>query len=184
MFRISKDSPAYYLTSVTKDRLPVFRTRALADLACHALDEARTSAGFLILAYVVMPDHLHAILASQLKPSKTLQYVNGITSRRVIDYLRTNGHECSLKKLQHADKERNYRYSLWDHHANAKLISTEEVLMEKVHYLHQNPVRAGLVKNALEYRWSSARCWARKDVDDEPLRVDIKLVDWYRGKKA
>ncbi len=184
MFRISNDSPAYYLTSVTKDRLQVFRTQALANLACNAMDEARKSGDFLILAYVVMPDHLHAILASHLKPSKTLQYVNGITSRRVIDYLRTNGHESSLKKLQHEDKERNYRYSLWDHHANTKLITCEEILMEKVQYLHQNPVRAGLVTNALDYRWSSARCWSRNELDDEPLRVDMNLIDWHRGNKA
>jgi REP element-mobilizing transposase RayT len=62
MFRISKDSPAYYLTSVAKDRLPVFRTAALKHIACSALDEARRSANFLLLAYVLMTDHLHAIV--------------------------------------------------------------------------------------------------------------------------
>jgi len=41
MFRISKDSPAYYLTSVAKDRLPVFRATAVKNIACSALDEAR-----------------------------------------------------------------------------------------------------------------------------------------------
>ena len=53
MFRISKDSPAYYITSVAKDRLPVFRTAAVKNIACSALDEARRSANFLLLAYVL-----------------------------------------------------------------------------------------------------------------------------------
>lgn len=54
---ISPNSPAYYLTSVTNDRLPVFRLDGMKLVACAALDEARTSGKFLILAYVIMPDH-------------------------------------------------------------------------------------------------------------------------------
>jgi REP-associated tyrosine transposase len=184
MFRISRDTPAYYLTSVVKDRLPVFRTTALADLGCSAIDEARRSAGFLLFAYVLMPDHLHAIVGSELKSSKVLQYINGILSRRVIDYLKTNNHEVSLNKLRHQDRGRDYRYSLWDHHPNAKLLTTEELFMQKVNYLHQNPVRAGLVSCAEDYRWSSARCWRGRPLEDEPLLVDIDKINWRRAKRG
>jgi len=50
MFRISKDSPVYYLTSVANNRLPVFQTARLKNLVCEALTEARTSASLLIFA--------------------------------------------------------------------------------------------------------------------------------------
>jgi len=69
MFRISKNTPALYPTCVTKNRLPVFRTAALKEVICSGLDEARRSAKFFLFAYVVMPDHLHAITGSALKPS-------------------------------------------------------------------------------------------------------------------
>ena len=181
MFRISRDTPAYYFTSVTKDRLPVFRTPALRDLACKSLDEARRSGKFLIFAYVIMLDHMHLIVGSELKPSKTLQYINGITSRRVIDHLKQSGYEASLNKLRHEDRSKNYQYSLWDHHPNTRTLNSEQLLMQKVNYLHQNPVRAGLVNNALEYRWSSARCWRRCPMEDEPLLVDIDQIGWRRS---
>lgn len=87
MFRISKDSPVHYLTSVAQKRLPVFKTTKLKEVMCKALNEARTSAGLLIFAYVIMPDHLHALVGSERKPSEVLRYVNGIASRRIIDYL-------------------------------------------------------------------------------------------------
>jgi REP element-mobilizing transposase RayT len=74
MFRISRDSPPYYLNSLAKGRLPVFRTAAVNNIACSALDEARRSANFLLVAYVLMTDHLHAIGRLELKPSKILQY--------------------------------------------------------------------------------------------------------------
>lgn len=180
MFRISKDTPAFYLTSVTNQRLPVFQKAELKDIVCKAIDEARKSCKFLLFAYVIMADPFHALVDSSSKPSKILQYINGITSKRVIDYLKANGFKSSLRKLQHAEWGRKYVHSLWDHHPNAKLITHEDVFLQKVNYIHQNPVRAGLVGDPLEYRWSSVRCWAKRPLENEPLLVDIKEIEWRR----
>jgi REP element-mobilizing transposase RayT len=57
MHVISRDAPCYYLTSVAKDRLPVFRSDAIKGVTCAALDEARCSGKFALYAYVIMPDH-------------------------------------------------------------------------------------------------------------------------------
>ena len=181
MHTISRDTPALYITAVAKDRLPVFRTERIKIVTCKALDEARKSGGFSIYAYVVMPDHIHAITDRILKPSKVLWYINGIISRRVIDHLKDHGHNSSLQKLRHETKERGYRYSLWDHHSNVFSITSEDMFMQKVNYIHQNPVRAGLVEKAEDYRWSSVRCWNRCALEDEPLEVDIDRIAWRRG---
>ena len=179
MFQISKDSPVYYLTSVTNNRLPVFRTAKLKNLVCDALNEARKSAGLLMFAYVIMPDHLHALIGSERKPSEVVRFVNGISGRRVIDFLKEPKFESSLKKLRRATGVRDYQYSLWDHHPNLKLISTENGLIEKANYIHENPVRGGLVEVAQDYRWSSIRCWMRKPLNDEPLTMDLDQISWH-----
>jgi len=62
MFRISKDSPVYYLTSVANDRLPVFQKAKIKNIVGNALNEARTSAKLLIFAYVIMPDIFSVLL--------------------------------------------------------------------------------------------------------------------------
>ena len=97
MHRISKDSPAYFFTVVTKDRLPIFRTDVLKTIACGALDDARRSGRFAIYAYVIKPDHIHLITDPARKPSDTLRFINGIIARRVIDHLKENNFESSLK---------------------------------------------------------------------------------------
>ena len=51
MFVISKDSPAYYITSATNNGLPVFQTSKLKDLVCSAIGEVRKSANLLLFAY-------------------------------------------------------------------------------------------------------------------------------------
>ena len=181
MHTILRDTPALYLTAVAKDRLPVFRTNAIRIITCAALDEARKSGGFAIYAYVIMPDHLHAITDSMLKPSKVLQYINGIISRRVIDHLKERGHNASLQKLRREASTRRHRYSLWEHHNNALPIFSESMFMQKVNYIHQNPVRAGFVEKAEDYRWWSGRIWKRCPLENEPLMVDIDRIVWRRG---
>ena len=182
MFSPSPDSPAYYLTSVTKDRLRVFRRDDLKAVVCNALNEARLSAKFLIFAYVVMPDHLHVVTDSERKARVILRFINGITGRRVIDFLKEGQYFTSLQKLRRAEDRRKHKYSLWDHHPNARVLTSEEMLLQRVKYTHQNPVRAGLVKSAEDYKYSSARIWNKRPCDDEPLLVDIDKIRWRRKR--
>jgi REP element-mobilizing transposase RayT len=150
---INKNSPCYFITSVTHKRLPVFRTDGLKQVFCNALDEARNSAGFKIHAYVIMADHFHIITDSNLNQSETFRYLNGISARRVIGYLKEKSFETSLRKLRMETKERNYKHSLWEHHSNTFEIKTDAVLMQKVNYIHNNPVEEGLCDRPEDYRF-------------------------------
>jgi REP element-mobilizing transposase RayT len=178
MVKICRDKPCYYLTSVAKDRLPVFQTDKIKQLACDALNEARNSADILIFAYVIMSDHTHLITDGAREVSDVLRYTNGIAAKRIIDYLKENDFTSSLLKLRQETKSRNYKHSLWEHHPNAFLLTGEATFMQKVNYIHQNPVRAGLVEKAEDYKFSSARIWHRNPADDEPLKVDVDKINW------
>ena len=180
MFSTSPNTPAYYLTSVTKDRLPVFQRDDLKAIACSALNEARTSGKFLIFAYVIMLDHLHVITDSEKKPKVIHRFINGIISRRVIDFLKQNDYLASLQKLRRPRDRRGHEFSLWDHHPDTRVLTSEEMLMQRVHYTHQNPVRARLVERAEEYKYSSARIWNGKPREDEPLMVDLAEIRWRK----
>ena len=182
MATISKDNPCLFITTVALNRLPVFRTDALKRVACQALDEARRSAGFALFAYVIMPDHLHAITDGALKASVTLRYLNGILGHRVIQFLKQGGFTASLEKLRGARKGQRHEYSLVDHHSNSLPVFSESFFMQKVNYIHLNPVRAGLVERPQDYRWSSARQWAGQAAEDEPLRMDLEKIDWRKPR--
>ena len=177
-FTISKDTPALFITAVTKDRLTVFQHSAIKKLVCNAIDEARKSCGYMLFAYVIMPDHLHLLTDSPTKPSEVLRYIKGITARRIIDYLKEKNYQSSLKKLQHEAWKREHRYSLWGHESNVFLVTSESVFMQKVNYIHQNPVCAALAEKATDYNASSVRYWQRCERDDEPLLVDMDRITW------
>jgi REP-associated tyrosine transposase len=181
-FLISQDSPSLYITVVTKDRLPVFRSDRLKQILCSAINEARQSAGFLLFAYVIMIDHLHLLTNRASTTSDLLRVFKGLTARRVIDYLKENNFASSLGKLQHEERERKHKYSLWQVEKNVLPVFSERMFMQKVNYIHQNPVRAGLVEQASDYRWSSDRMWHGRQLENEPLLVDRDLIHWRRGR--
>lgn len=178
---ITIDTPCLFITAVAKDRLPIFRTDAIKLITCAAIDEARTSAGFLLFAYVLMSDHIHVLTDGPHKPSKVLQFIKGIVGHRVIQHLKEQSFESSLRKLQHHDWKRNHRYSLWQHDSDVFSVTSESMFMQKVNYIHLNPVRAELAEKAVDYRWSSARFWNRCPTEDEPLRVDVNRIVWRRS---
>ena len=180
-YLISQDSPVLYITTVTKDRLPVFRTDQMKEVLCSAIGEARKSGGFLLFAYVIMLDHMHLLTSRPSTTSDVLRVVKGLTARRVIDYLKANSYSDSLAKLQHQEQDRNYRYSLWQTEKNVLPIFSEGVFMEKLNYIHQNPVRAGLVEKASDYRWSSARIWQGSQCEREPLVIDKDVIHWRQA---
>ena len=184
MFQISRDNPAFYLTSVANDRLPVFQTDKVKQVVASAYDEARKSGGIMIFAYVIMPDHTHLLTDNARRMADVLRFMNGISARRVIDYLKSNGYSSSLLKLGIQERGDRQKYSLYEHHPNALRITGEDAFMQKVNYIHLNPVRAGLVQHPDDYLYSSARQWHRKPIDDEPLLVDLAEIKWRAASRA
>lgn len=180
MFRISRDNPAYYLTAVTKDRLPIFRTEALARLMCEALKEARRSGRFLIFAYVIMLDHFHLVTDSKVDSKDIFRFVKGIAGRRIIDHLRDNHHHESLEKLRIPHQSDGSDFMVWQKHPNTRLLWSEQMLWQRIQYTHLNPVRAELVDHPNDWKWSSARVWNGKPLEIEPLSVDRDKIQWHR----
>lgn len=178
MFQVSRTTPAYYLTSITHNRIPIFRTDRVKQVVCNAFDESRTSAGILIFAYVIMIDHIHLITDSSRSISDTLRFINGITAKRVIDYLKANDFQTSLTKLRIQVRDRQHKHSVFQHHPNAFEIYGEDTFMQKVNYIHQNPVRAGLCQSADGYVFSSSRLWNKTGLENEPFITEHDKIRW------
>ena len=178
MFQVSRDNPAYYMTSVTHDRLLIFQTDAIKTVVAAALNEARKSGGIMIFAYVLMLDHYHVLTDSPRAIKGVLRFLNGISARRVIDHLKANRHDQSLAKLRIAEQADTQKYSVYQHHPNAIRITGEDALVQKVNYIHLNPVRAGLVEHPDDYLYSSARLWHNRPLEDEPLVTDHLKIAW------
>ena len=54
------------------------------------------------------------------------------------------------------------------------------MMMQKVNYIHFNPVEAGLVEHPDDYLYSSSRIWNRRGLENEPLLMDREKIEWRR----
>jgi putative transposase len=164
---------AHFLTAKTFQNIPFFREPVCARIFCEELEAARTAYGFHVLAFVVMPDHVHLLLwwdtdrLPDLTISKVAWAVKGRSARRMVVYLKRVGEGIafthpgtllqSVRKPADRPHHRNWRYKIWQQGAGYDFnVYAPHKLVEKVAYIHANPVRAGLAANPGDYPWSSA----------------------------
>lgn len=169
----SREHPYYFLTFVTHHRLPVFRTEKYKFICCKAFAEAASSGKFKILAYVLMPDHAHLITNGEQPVEKILRFLKGVSARRIVDELKLQDAFSSLKKLQVGSKQRNYKYSVWQHNSNSRMIFDDAGFKARAHYIHENPLKERLVEAPDAYLFSSVRIWKGNPLETEPLNIDL-----------
>ena len=85
---------------------------------------------FRIFAYVIMPDHSHAVTDNAHEMKDILRYLNGVSANKIIKHLKLNGYEESLAKLRIQERPDKHKHSVYEHHPNAMRITGESAFME------------------------------------------------------
>lgn len=145
----------YFITSSLVTRIPLFNS--YGSLVFQGLDFLVKERQIKIYAYVIMPDHIH-IIAKGKDLAKHISSFKSYTARQIINELKKEKHEYLLiifrqAKLKHkTDRE----HQVWSEGFHPKQISSDSVMRQKISYIHYNPVKAGLVLNELDWKYSSA----------------------------
>ena len=144
----------HFITFSCYHRLPLLKTVRARDVFVRELARARAEYEFLLVGYVVMPEHVHLLISEPGKgaPSTVLQ----ILKQRVSKKLRKNQRRNFVGQLRFAFPEPvgNTR-SFWQARFYDFNIYTNRKKREKLHYLHRNPLTRGLVKHPKDWPWSS-----------------------------
>jgi REP-associated tyrosine transposase len=125
----------FFVTTVTAQRQPIFRREATANLLIDTLVHYRDQRKFLLHEFVIMPDHLHALITpgDEISLERAMQFIKGGFSFRL-----------------HA------RGPVWQASFTNHRVRDCEDYQKHREYIRLNPVRARLVTRAEEYLYSSA----------------------------
>jgi putative transposase len=143
----------HYITCSCYQRQRWLNTPQRRDQFLRILDEARRRYRFVVLGYVVMPEHFHLLISEPQigDPSKAMQVVKQRYAQRILPQPRRkhNGGQILLweRSPVHVWQARFYDFNVW----------TERKRIEKLRYMHRNPVKRGLVTSPEQWRWSSFR---------------------------
>ncbi len=147
----------HFLTCSCYRRAPLLATTRRRDLFLAILEQTRRRYGFVVVGYVVMPEHVHLLLSEPEvgTPSTVMQVVKQRFARRVLAQLRRASRPSQLSlwdtealQAAHVWQRRFYDFNVWSKR------------IEKLRYMHRNPVKRGLMSEPEQWRWSSYRQYA------------------------
>jgi len=170
---IDIDGHLHLLTFTVYRRVAALEDRRCAQLFVESLARAREELGFKLLAYVVMPEHVHLLL--QPKPgcrvAQILRAIKQPASNRILRYLKETRPTYSQRFLMiSADGKESHRF--WQagggHDRN---VVSDAVLRYSLDYIHCNPIRRGLCTFIHQWEFSSALAYCDEE-GEPPISVD------------
>jgi REP element-mobilizing transposase RayT len=150
----------YYITSVIYARTKLFVQPSFIIPLIDSLNYYRYQFDIKIIGYVIMPDHIHLLLYPQSEQSiiEFMRDFKRFTSGRITRQAKVERKSEWIKMFEQAGTEtERAEFKVWQDSFWEQNIFTEDFLKQKLDYIHKNPVRAGIVNNAIDYFFSSAR---------------------------
>ncbi len=138
--------------------MPLLAKPQHRDLLLEVLEQVRRRYRFVVAGYVIMPEHIHLLLSEPERdnPSKVMQAIKQGFARRILLRLRA-GHDGLQGSVW---KTALHGGHIWQARFYDFVAFTEKKRVEKLRYMHRNPVKRGLVLAPQEWAWSSYRHYA------------------------
>jgi putative transposase len=140
-----EQSGTYIVTAATYEQQPFFRSRSRLSFLCEALQKFSVQYDWSLQAWAVFPNHYHFVGTS----------ASGNTLRNLIRRL----HSATARELNQKDNQpgRKVWFQYWE-----TAITNQRSYFARLHYVHENAVRHGLVRRSANYPWCSAGWFERK----------------------
>lgn len=165
-YKIHDQNSTYFITCTVIKWIDLFTRKEYKEIIVDSLNYCVKEKGLVVYGWVIMSNHIHLLCRckEEFKFSDFLRDFKKFTSKQFIhkmDTINESRKEWLLNKFSFEAKRtrRAENYKIWkdDNHA---ILMDDIDLMEKLNYIHENPVRAGLVNNCEDYNYSSAKDYA------------------------
>ena len=162
-YQIHNQYAAYYFTFQVVGWADIFSRQVYRDIIIESLKFCRINKGLELFAYVIMTNHVHAVMRSKNgKLSDLVRDFKKHTSKEILTAVNT------IKESRKEWLEMIFRYhakfnkrageqQFWTHENHAVELTDNDMINSKLNYIHENPVRSGWVVNPEDYLYSSAR---------------------------
>jgi putative transposase len=170
------------LTFSCYHRLPLLTNDSWRERLARCIDEASQQTGVELAAFVFMPEHVHLLVVPTTSTPAIDQYLAMVKqpfSKSMKEHLlEINSRLINRLTVQERPGKTCFRF--WQEGPGYdRNMATPTVIQAAIDYIHQNPVRRGLVKRSIDWKWSSAR-WYLLD----PPRQQLASLPFIHGLPA
>lgn len=178
-YAIRNQDEFYFVTFTVVAWIDVFIRNEYREIFLDSVKYCQKEKGLLVGAWCIMSSHIHLILGTsgQHKLEDIIRDLKSYTSRHIrkhIEYSSTESRkEWMMRIFKQAGSERsnNNDFQFWQQHNHPVELSTNEIMLQRLDYLHNNPVAAGFVETPRDWVHSSAR-----DYEDEKGYLEISFL--------
>ena len=177
-YQIKEQDGVYYLTLQIVGWIDLFSRQDYRDIVIDNLKYCQQQKGLVIYAYVIMSNHIHIIAqAEDNNLSAVLRDFKSYTSKCILKRIEEgteSRREWMLNRFKQAafKHKRNSQYQVFTHDNHALYLYFNKFIDQKLEYIHDNPVRAGIVKEPEDYLYSSAINYAL----EQPILLEVSII--------
>jgi putative transposase len=150
----------HFVTCTVLHWIPVFTRPATVAIVLDSLRHLMQQ-GLTVYAIVILENHLHLVVQSEQLDHDMARF-KSYTAKRLIRYLSENHVSRILEQLAFYKKAHkgDRAYQFWQEGYHPEWLQNDEMMRQKVSYIHENPVKRGYVDLPEHWRYSSARNYA------------------------
>ena len=163
-YKIRNQSAIHFITFAVVEWIDVFTRKDYRDIVLDSIRFCQAEKGLLLHSWCIMSNHLHLVVSAKNNNlSHVLRDFKKFTSKQIIDAIIKNQHESrkdwmlKIFREEGTKNSRNETYQFWRQDNQPMELYSPKFVFQKINYIHNNPVEAGLVEKPEQYLYSSAR---------------------------
>lgn len=157
-YKIYEPTHPHFITCTILHWIPIFTRTQTTDIIFESLKHLQQSDNFKLYSYVILENHLH-LIASSDDIGQSIRKFKSFTAKEILQLLQKNNVKTILDQLAFYKKahKKQTTYQLWQEGIQPKLIKDDKMMIERINYIHNNPVKRGYIEDPIHWRYSSAR---------------------------
>lgn len=163
-YKIRNQAAIHFITFAVVEWIDVFTRKDYRDILLESIRFCQKEKGLLLHSWCIMSNHLHLVAsAKNEKLSGLLRDFKKFTGKQIIAAIKNNPKESrrewmlEIFKREGAKNSRNSEYQFWRQDNRPVELYSTAFIFQKMNYIHNNPVEAGIVERAEDYLYSSAK---------------------------
>ena len=160
-YRFGDEHYPHFITDTIVAWLPVFSYPEFASVILDSWRFMQHERDIKILAWVMLENHIHWIGVGP-NLSRRVGEFKSFTATSILKMMKLKGTNTLLQELEFYKLKHkvDQQHQLWQEGSHPQIIESEQVMWQKIEYIHNNPLRRGFVDDPVHWRYSSARDYA------------------------
>ena len=163
-YKIRNQAAIHFITFAVVEWVDVFSRKEYRNIVLESIKNCQNEKGLLLHCWCIMSNHLHLIASAKNSDlSDVLRDFKKFTSKQIIAAIENNQTESrrewmlKIFREQGEKNSRNKNYQFWRQDNQPQELYSPAFIFQKINYIHNNPVEAGIVERPEHYLYSSAK---------------------------